>query len=259
MLKMTSIHQQMRPPNFGPPIEQQHIASSSENQQIESVFSRSSPLPSIDVVFNKSILGSVYRYPTIGDGSCAFHALLGTEDSNGKYRTDAGKERAIFAVEIRKQYDAGELSLQIKNEMKDIFLHFDRAPEEMKFNPSIQSEWQSQLELYNDILNDPTSNSDVKQEILSSIVDRFINDAIAPYLDHLVNTESSVTPNELMALAETKNKTVHLFTKMRNEGQFGVDVSGRAEKFNQGASDPINIFLSDTGYHYERARYQHFQ
>lgn len=208
----------------------------------------------VKVVSEGTDIGKVHRFRTVGDGSCGFHALLGKDRGNGVYRCKAGKERAIFAVEIRKQKDNAELSQSIREELKDIFLHQERAPVEMKYDSNLDYDWDQQLKLYKDIRADKNIMASVKNEILDDIVGRFIDSSIGHYLKHVINTESPITPDELCALAETKGKVVNLFTKMQNEGS-----SGLPEQLNPGGHEPVTIFLSDTDNHYERAWYRSTQ
>lgn len=222
---------------------------------IQSTYQALRPQPSaINVKADGAIVGQVQRFKTRGDGSCAFHALLGTPNRARVYQCDADKERAIFAVDLQKQYDKKKLSPSIREELKDIFLHFDQAPAEMKVNPKLITKWSEQLHFYNEVTKFRGISRKVKEEIRKGIIDSFIEVSFPHYLKHIVNKKSYISPNELCALAETRNKVVNLFTKMRNEG-----VSGMPEQFNSKGRDQVTIFLSDTGLHYERARFGFYE
>ena len=75
---------------------------------------------------------SLLVYETLGDGSCAFHALLGTPNVKGVYQCDTDEARYDFVQWLTGLYDSKRTPLTIKLVLASYFLEFDQAPQDFK-------------------------------------------------------------------------------------------------------------------------------
>lgn len=167
---------------------------------------------------------------TVGDGSCAFHALLGTF-KNGKWRCeDVKNKRQEFCTWLQNLHDQDQLPPSINTLLHDYFNHPQTAPASFK----------------NLVKN--------KYEEHKGNPEAFIKDkeVFKCYLSHLVKVGTYLDQTELEAAALCFNKKVYLY----QPGWFNDrdKVTCLERPFNEDSNGP-EVCIWYNGYnHYEKAK-----
>jgi hypothetical protein len=174
-------------------------------------------------------------FPTVSDGSCGLHALLGTL-SEGSYRTDAAKARTQFCDWIQKKFDTEKkLPECIDNVLDDYFLHFDDAP--YAFREAVKTTHETHFKDYNTL--------SMAQQVQRKT--DFKKDALKDYLDNLKKTHVYLLQDEMIAAAECFNKRLVLV-----QPGWGSDSKSGQDTFNSGATDTVHVWFNGFN-HYQRA------
>lgn len=166
---------------------------------------------------------------TVADGSCAFHALLGTF-KNGKWRCeDVQAKRKEFCVWLQDLHDNDQLPECINLLLHDYFNYPQTTP------PSFKA-------LVKDKYEEHKGNPDA-----------FVKDpdVFKAYLKHLVKTSTYLDQTELEALALCFNKKIYLY----QPGWFNDrDKVTCSEPINKDCNGPEVCIWYNGVNHYERAK-----
>lgn len=153
------------------------------------------------------------KFDTIGDGSCAFHALVGKPDDNGFYRCDAAEARATFCKYLQEAYDKGCLSEQIYIRWDDYFNV--EMPTALKKALTIvqknkKSKRKKTINLYDNYKKDLSTLSNKEKD---ERYEKLIKDprVFKGYLNYLKNTSVDLYLEELFVAAECFDKQLNLF------------------------------------------------
>jgi hypothetical protein len=179
----------------------------------------------------------VDRLPTKGDGSCAFHALLGEFD--GQF--------VCNAVKMRKQFCDGLVAMFNRTEGERMLPSIRVALDNIYSYPEYVDA--SLYENIKDIIESYKNN-----DILSSQgrLDAFAYDerVFTAYTNHLRKIGTYLDQEELNAAAIVFKKRVRLFQR----GWFKSDKDKLTETvLNPNGRDEICIYYTPQGRHYERA------
>lgn len=183
-------------------------------------------------------------YPTMGDGSCAFHGFVGTNE-NGIYQClDVVSERKKFCDWLREMYQQHKLPNEIKNVIIDYFTNFHLAPAYFKAN--IQDQYTKFADGYDQLSN---SEKDARLE-------DFVNDVsvMEAYIDNMGWLGTYLLQDELTVVGNFYQKRVLLFQTDWSGAQSAVcsDPSVFEEGFTLGENDVCIWF---EGRHFERAEF----
>ncbi len=148
---------------------------------------------------------------TENDGSCGFHALIGTNE-NGIYQSkNILQDRKEFCDWLRSRQNAGQMPQTIKNIIQDYILDFENAPGFFR---------ESVLHLRQAFMQDYSTLSFQEQDVRMAA---FINDpvVIEAYLNNMQMQGTFLLQDELIVIGEFYNKRVILFqTPWGGENQY---------------------------------------
>jgi hypothetical protein len=185
--------------------------------------------------------GVLHIYPTLGDGTCGLHALLG-DDYNNQYACDAKKAREEFCQWIKS---AKPLPERIQNVLTDYFRdNFDLAP--AKFQELTKAKHEKFVEEYGSL----TTNQEKDARLEQYLQDEEVLNA---YLETVRDTGQYLLQDELIAAAECFNKTLVLCQSGTPWGE--TDDVAFHETFNEGVSEPVYVWYNGVN-HYERATFE---
>lgn len=224
----------------------------------------------------------VMRFETVGDGSCAFHALLG-EPVEGVYTCNAEEKREIFC-NFLKNYKNGEEHPYINTVLKEYLVDAEGVPQNFKNalekelgeqGPGLLEDYQKKYEALHQKIQDkqskirdlqpsPPAELDMKEaEKVSrdlklyaaqsdAIVEEFIQDKRIreAYFAYMKDPTTYMLQDELMIMAECFNKRVRLFQK-----GWGKDEAVLQQGvINENGKDEVCIYFKGGNFgHYERA------
>lgn len=183
-------------------------------------------------------------YDTEDDGSCGFHAILGT-NASGIYKCqDVLAERQRFCDWLREMHHLNQLPNEIKNIIRDYALHYDIVPG-YYFKKNVQARYEAYAEGL-DLLSNAEKDARLEE---------FVNDVfvIEAYISNMLLQGTYLLQEELIILGNLFGKRVILFQPdWGHNGGFPtcMDPSFSQEGFALGEND---ICVWYDGNHYERA------
>lgn len=193
------------------------------------------------------------RFNTVGDGSCAFHALLGNPVNN-VYSCDATDARKKFCDYLVKAFKEKNLPKNIQNVLDDYFLHPEDAPEEfiksLKMPHPKTKKIVDFLEVY---------RKDYKKLSIEKQEERKQKFKESPrvfhaYLSYIKKNNVYLLQDELEAAAECFNKRVRLFQK----GWGNDNLNLGEEVLNKDGAEEVCIYYTGQNgrmkKHFERAQ-----
>lgn len=147
--------------------------------------------------------GRVLRvYPTVGDGSCAFHALFGEMGSDGYYRCDAKAKREEFCDWLQIQFDEKKLPTQIKNSLENYFKFFDTQELDAKLKTDLQIRYDEFHDGYEKLSKEIQEH---KEELFISCPEVF-----EAYLKHMRKVTTCLSQPELIVVGICFKKGFYL-------------------------------------------------
>ncbi|MCE5316690.1 MAG: hypothetical protein LLG04_04925 [Parachlamydia sp.] len=193
-------------------------------------------------------------YSTVGDGSCAIHALLGRPDDHGQYRTDAAKQRNDLSDWLEQKQREKQLPESVRGILEDYFINFDLSTT-ATFRNTAQSQYDRYRAEFDKVspkqekgkAGPPMSPKQLQER--EAIVNAFINDPVVfkAYLTDLRNTNRYMLQEEVQLAAEYFKKHVILYQPYPNGGEVGIlDLNASAP------GEPVHVWYNG-GNHYEHA------
>ncbi len=178
---------------------------------------------------------AIERHPTVADGSCAFHALLGKEKDGVISCPDVETKRQEFCQWLRDKKQEGKLPESIKNVLRDYFLHWEFVPDGVKGRV--------------DFKGLPADFNRLSSKEKEDRIEAFTDQVFEPYLAELQKKESYLLQPELQALAESLKMNVVL-----HQPGWGADrVNSREVALNPDAATPaVHVWYNGRN-HYEKA------
>lgn len=199
------------------------------------------------VEFSKELSGStlplpnnreVVLHPTVGDGTCGLHALIGV-DTEGRYWTDPHKARKQFCDWIRQQRQAKNLPRQIVNVLQEYFHKFPLAPS--GFRRRAEERFEHHHLNYRSLTLREAENR----------VQAFIDDdaVFNAYLENLADTGVYLLQDELAAAGKCFDKQIILY-----QPDWGTDGAGKTKFYPITKSGAETVHIWYNGFnHYQRA------
>ncbi len=191
----------------------------------------------------KVVKGEMQVLDTVGEGSCAFHALLGKYNSKlGKFECKDHKEvRKEFAQHLEKGFEKGNIPKSIESDMQSWCRDpgYANIPTEVKNAPELKGQWDLLKQLINLKMGDSVLFRNTVNDMMKSKV--FQNN----YLNHIIEPKSSMSIGELQAAADWKKIPVRINEDHRSMGVLRPD---HAKVDNE-----IEIIISD--HHFSRANF----
>lgn len=183
-------------------------------------------------------------HPTLGDGSCGLHALMG-ELVDGKYRCDISKVREEFVNWLLNKYERKELPKQIKNVLEEHFRRFDVAPYEFR---ELVKEAHAKYYAGFDAKAEGVYILTLKEQ--EQRIEAFINDSFifTSYLAYLGQVSTHLLQDELMVAGECFGKKILLCQPAWN-GAWEVDCNDPDAVVDE---NTVCIWYNGSD-HYERA------
>jgi hypothetical protein len=184
-------------------------------------------------------------YRTQADGSCAFHAILGT-NQNGTWKTDAKEARKIFCDWIKSRRP---LRHKIRSVLDSYYDDRNQAPSYFTRNTaSIYARHQKPTDKLPD---EPIARAKEIQR-RENIKEAFVSnpEVLRVYLENMMNTGTFLLQDELMAVGECFGKNVILY-----QPSWGINAApacSEPDAFVDG-SDTVLIWFDPAKRHYERA------
>jgi len=175
--------------------------------------------------------------PTVGDGSCGIHALLG-ELIQGAYQTHAAEKRNTLCRWLRAKHESNSLPLCITNVLEDYFLNFDLAPAEF-----VRGAGEKRKQYYKDYSQLTKEKQDDQKKLF--IQDKKVFEA---YLTCLANTGVYLLQDEMVAAALCFDKRVIFY----QPGWYNDREAIASQTINDSGKDTVYVWYN--GYnHYQRA------
>lgn len=193
----------------------------------------------------------VITLKTIGDGSCAFHALLG-KPIDGFYRVDAIKAREQFCAYLKNAFNEKKLPRTINTALDDYFSQPDQAPE---FKKALvvtvgKDKDKKTIDLLKRYKND-YENLDFAEQDKQKKAFKADPLVFETYLNYLKKNSTYLLQDELIAVAEFYNKRIRLFQREwgddNNKNTLGQGI------LNAKGAEEIAIYYRAGTKHYERA------
>ncbi len=189
-------------------------------------------------------------FPTVGDGSCGFHALLGTSTEGGPYTlADIAAKRREFSEFIRTKRRA--LPPEISNSIIDHFEYFDKA--QPAFKKATEARRNALFAGYPCIT--ATDSPLVRKEKIAErerLKQAFLDDDIIfeAYLNQIADPSIWLSQPELIAVAIWQNITLRLI-----QPSWGGDSDPYAESdpINERAGQEVRYVYYNGNNHFEKA------
>lgn len=140
-------------------------------------------------------------YPTQPDGSCGFHAIVGT-DKHGTYQcVDISTERENFGHWLKEKYLQQQLPNEIKNIIMEYAKNYSHAPG--YFRQGTQAQYEKFAYGYDEL-------SFAEQD---TRIEEFVNDPVVmeAYIHNMKQLETYLLQDELFVVGQFYNKRVILF------------------------------------------------
>lgn len=196
--------------------------------------------------------GTITVHPTVGDGSCGIHALVGSPDKSKVYRSNATEKRFEFCLWLRACFEAKALPNHIEDVLRDFFLVPAATPKEI--SAKLGTELATFASLKETFASLPEEERNVKQE-------RILHDLIYPpkvfdipnvftaYYDYLQKESTYLLQEELVAAAQYFD--VNLIIVQPEPGMASTELK-RTYVNAQDPREPIYIYYNGHN-HFARA------